>query len=160
MRVGIGYDVHRLAPGHDLMLGGVRVPFDQGLIGWSDADVLTHAVIDALLGAASLGDIGTHFPPGDPRYKGVSSLLLLARVKDMLAQKGYTVNNVDAVILAEQPPLKDYAAEMCRNLSQALGIDNDRINVKASTNEELGFVGREEGTAAWATASILEVNSC
>ena len=156
MRIGIGYDVHRLAPGHDLMLGGVKIPFGQGLIGWSDADVLSHAIIDALLGAASLGDIGTHFPPGDPQFKGISSLILLARVRDMLAKKGFTVNNVDAVIVAEQPPLKGYAPQMCYNLSQALGIDKSRVNVKASTSEELGFVGREEGMVAWATASIAE----
>jgi len=157
MRIGIGYDVHRLAPNHNLVLGGVNIPFDHGLIGWSDADVLTHAVIDALLGAASLGDIGRHFSPGDPRYKGVSSLSLLAEVRNMLAGKGYTVNNIDAVIAAEQPLLKNYAEEICLNLSKTLYIDRDRVNVKATTTEELGFVGREEGMAAWATASLTEV---
>ena len=156
MRVGIGYDVHRLAPGHELTLGGVKIPFTQGLIGWSDADVLIHAIMDALLGAAALGDIGAHFPPGDPQFKGISSLILLGRVKDMLVKDGYIVNNLDAVIVAEQPPLRGYADEMCSNLSRVLGIGLKQVNVKASTSEELGFVGREEGMTAWAVASITE----
>ena len=154
MRVGTGYDVHRLAPGHRLVLGGVEVPFECGLIGWSDADVLTHAIIDALLGAASLGDIGHHFPPGDPKYKGISSLVLLGWVGKKLTEKGYDIGNIDSVIIAEQPLLRDYIADMCRNISQALGIDAGSVSVKANTSEELGFVGREEGMAASAVALI------
>jgi 2-C-methyl-D-erythritol 2,4-cyclodiphosphate synthase len=156
MRVGIGYDVHRLAPEHKLVLGGVEVPSDQGLIGWSDADVLTHAVIDALLGAAALGDIGSHFPPGDPQYKDISSLVLLRRVMDMLEEKGWRAGNIDATIVAEQPKLKDYIDGMRRKLSEALGIDTGLVSIKASTSEQLGFAGREEGMVAWAVATITE----
>ncbi len=155
MRVGIGYDVHRLAPGHRLVLGGVEVPFDYGLIGWSDADVLSHAIIDALLGAAALGDIGSHFPPGDPQYKAISSLVLLERVGDKLAQNGYKIANVDAVIVAEQPRLREFIDEMRKRLSRALAINIDQVGIKANTSEELGFVGREEGMAAWAVALIM-----
>ena len=154
IRTGLGYDVHRLAPGHKLVLGGVEIPFSHGLIGWSDADVLTHAVMDALLGAAGLGDIGAHFPPGDPQYKGISSLKLLERVGGMLAAAGWKVGNIDLTIVAEQPKLRPHVDAMCHNLSRTLGIDADAVNVKASTSEELGFVGREEGMAAWATALI------
>ena len=154
MRVGIGYDVHRLAPGQRLVLGGVEVPFDHGLIGWSDADVLSHAIIDALLGAAALGDIGSHFPPGDPQYKAISSLVLLERVGEKLAQNGYKIANVDAVIVAEQPRLREFIDEMRKRLSRALAINIDQVGIKANTSEELGFVGREEGMAAWAVALI------
>ena len=155
MRVGIGYDVHRLAPGHRLVLGGVEVPFEYGLIGWSDADVLSHAIIDALLGAAALGDIGSHFPPGDPQYKAISSLVLLEQVGDKLAQNGYKIANVDAVIVAEQPRLREFIDEMRKRLSRALTINIDQVGIKANTSEELGFVGREEGMAAWAVALIM-----
>ena len=158
MRFGIGYDVHRLAPEHKLILGGVEVPSEQGLIGWSDADVLTHAIIDALLGAAALGDIGKYFPPGDPQYKNISSLLLLEQVRDMLAKKGWRVINIDATIVAERPKLRDYVDEMCCNLSRSIGIKEDCVNVKASTSEQLGFAGREEGMVAWAVASISKEN--
>jgi len=158
MRVGIGYDVHRLAPERRLILGGVDVPTEQGLIGWSDADVLTHTVIDALLGAAAMGDIGKYFPPGDPQYKGISSLVLLAKVRDMLAEKGWRVVNVDATIVAEQPKLRDYIGKMCRNLAKTLGITAGCVNVKASTSEQLGFAGREEGMVAWAVALISKEN--
>ena len=154
IRTGLGYDVHRLAPGHKLVLGGVDIPFSHGLIGWSDADVLTHAVMDALLGAAGLGDIGAHFPPGDPQYKGISSLKLLERVGGMLKAKGWKVGNIDVAIVAEQPKLRDHIDSMCHNLARALGIDAADVSVKASTSEELGFIGREEGMAAWATALI------
>ena len=154
IRTGLGYDVHRLAPNHKLVLGGVEIPWSHGLIGWSDADVLVHAVMDSLLGAAGLGDIGVHFPPGDPQYKGVSSLKLLERVNGMLKAAGWKVGNVDVVIVAEQPKLRPYVAAMCQNISQTLGTDPASINVKASTSEELGFVGREEGMAAWATSLI------
>ncbi|HEX79414.1 MAG TPA: 2-C-methyl-D-erythritol 2,4-cyclodiphosphate synthase [Dehalococcoidia bacterium] len=156
MRVGIGYDVHRLAPEHKLVLGGVEVPSEQGLIGWSDADVLVHAVIDALLGAAALGDIGSHFPPGDPQYKNISSLVLLRRVVGMLGERGWKAGNIDAVIVAEQPKLKDYIDSMRRNLGEVLGIDAAMVSVKASTSEQLGFAGREEGMVAWAVATITE----
>ncbi len=154
IRTGLGYDVHRLAPGHKLVLGGVEIPFSHGLIGWSDADVLVHAVMDALLGAAGLGDIGVHFPPGDPQYKGISSLKLLERVGGMLKTGGWKVGNIDVAIVAEQPKLRPYIDAMCHNISKTLGIDAGSVNVKASTSEELGFIGREEGMAAWATALI------
>jgi 2-C-methyl-D-erythritol 2,4-cyclodiphosphate synthase len=156
MRIGIGYDVHRLASGHRLVLGGVEIVSEQGLIGWSDADVLTHAVIDALLGGAAMGDIGKHFPPGDPRYKNISSLNLLKKVKGMLRNRGWRIVNVDATIVAEKPRLRDYMDEMCCNISEAIGVDTSCVNVKASTSEKLGFTGREEGMVAWVVASILE----
>ena len=156
MQVGIGYDVHRLAPGRRLVLGGVEIPSAQGLIGWSDADVLTHAVIDALLGAAAMGDIGSHFPPGDPQYKDISSLILLKRVRDMLKEKGWQVVNVDATIVAEQPKLREYIDGMRHKLSKTLGINTSSVSVKASTSEQLGFAGREEGMVAWAVAAITK----
>jgi len=156
MQVGIGYDVHRLAPGRRLVLGGVEVPSAQGLIGWSDADVLTHAVIDALLGAAVMGDIGSHFPPGDPQYKDISSLVLLKRVMDMLKERGWRVVNVDATIVAEQPKLRDHIDDMRHKLSKTLSITTSSVSVKASTSEQLGFAGREEGMVAWAVASITK----
>jgi len=156
MRVGIGYDVHRLAPERRLVLGGVEIPARQGLIGWSDADVLTHAIIDALLGAAAMGDIGKYFPPGDPQYKDISSLILLDRVRIMLIERGWRVENVDATIVAEQPKLRDYIDGMCCKLAEALGIAAGCVNVKASTSEQLGFAGREEGMVAWAVALITK----
>jgi 2-C-methyl-D-erythritol 2,4-cyclodiphosphate synthase len=158
MRTGIGYDVHRLAPGHRLVLGGIEIPSEQGLIGWSDADVLTHAIIDAMLGAAAMGDIGKYFPPGDPQYKDISSLILLKKVKDMLLEKGWRVVNIDATIVAERPKLREYIDGMCRKLSETIDIDTGCVNIKASTSEQLGFAGREEGMVAWAVASISEEN--
>jgi len=157
MRVGIGYDVHALAAGRKLILGGVEIPYSKGLHGWSDADVLIHAVMDALLGAASLGDIGTHFPPGDPQYKDISSLDLLARVKGLLDEKGWRVGNVDVIIMAEAPKLKDYMKQMTSNIAWALEISPSDISLKAGTNEKLGFVGRGEGLAAQAVALIEEI---
>ena len=154
MRIGHGYDVHRLAQGEPLVLGGVKIPSKCGLIGWSDADVLVHAVIDALLGAAALGDIGTYFPPGDPQFKGISSLILLQRVNDMLKKAGYKIGNIDATIVAEQPKLAGHILEMRARLAQVLTCEIGCINVKANTQEELGFVGREEGMIAWAVALI------
>jgi 2-C-methyl-D-erythritol 2,4-cyclodiphosphate synthase len=136
------------------VLGGLEIPSAQGLIGWSDADVLTHSIIDALLGAAALGDIGSHFPSGDPQYKDISSLVLLEKVRTMLEEKGWGVASIDATIVAEQPKLRDFIDGMRRNLSQALGINTSRVSVKASTSEQLGFVGREEGMVAWAVATI------
>ncbi len=157
MRVGIGYDVHLLKSGRRLVLGGIDIPFDKGLDGWSDADVLTHAIIDALLGAAALGDIGTHFPPGDPQYKGISSLTLLAVVRDKLAENGWQVNNIDATIVAEEPELREFIDGMRKQLSRALGIAPGQVNLKASTSEGLGFVGRGEGIAAHAVALIASI---
>ena len=154
MRVGIGYDVHALTAGRRLVLGGIDIPFARGLSGWSDADVLTHAVIDALLGAAALGDIGSHFPPGDPQYKDISSLILLGRVKDKLVENGFKIANVDATIIAEQPRLGEYIGSMRQQLSQTLGINVSRISVKASTSDQLGFTGRGEGIAVFAIALI------
>ena len=154
MRIGQGYDVHPLAPNVPLVLGGIKIPHHQGLIGWSDADVLTHAVMDALLGAAALGDIGKHFPPGDPQYKGISSLVLLGKVADMLKKAGYKIGNVDATIVAEQPKLAPHIDDMRAALAKALGCTPGDIGIQASTSEELGFVGREEGMVAWAIAAI------
>jgi 2-C-methyl-D-erythritol 4-phosphate cytidylyltransferase/2-C-methyl-D-erythritol 2,4-cyclodiphosphate synthase len=158
MRVGIGYDVHRLAPDLKLVLGGVEIPSRQGLIGWSDADVLTHAVMDALLGAAAMGDIGKHFPPGDPKFKGISSLILLDRVVNMLKEKGWKVGNVDVVIVAEQPKLMEHTDNIRKKLADAMKVSIDAVSVKASTSEQLGFAGREEGMVAWAVATIKEEN--
>ena len=154
MRVGIGYDVHPLTAGRRLVLGGIEIPFDRGLDGWSDADVLTHAVIDALLGAAALGDIGSHFPPGESEYKDISSLVLLQRVRDELTKNGWQVVNIDATVLAEKPRLIDFSSRMRQNLSQTLGIDVSQVSVKASTSNKLGFIGRGEGIAACAVAMI------
>ena len=154
MRVGIGYDVHPLTSGRRLVLGGVDIPFNKGLSGWSDADVLTHAIIDALLGAAALGDIGSHFPPGEPQYKDISSLTLLKRVRDKLAENSWQIVNVDATIVAEQPKLRDFIDQMRQQLSQTLGIALSQVGVKASTSARLGFVGRGEGIAAFAVALI------
>ena len=154
LHVGIGFDVHSLTPGRRLVLGGIDIPFDQGLSGWSDADVLTHAIIDALLGAAALGDIGSHFPPGDPQYKNISSLILLERIRDELAKNGWQVNNVDATIVAERPRLRDFIDRMRQQLCQTLSINISRVSVKASTTDQLGFVGRGEGIAAYAVATL------
>ncbi len=154
MRIGIGYDVHPLTAGRRLVLGGVEIPFDKGLSGWSDADVLTHAIIDALLGAVALGDIGSHFPPGEPQYEDISSLVLLKRVSDELAENGWQIGNVDATIVAEQPKLRDFIDGMRKQLSQTLGIALSQVSVKASTSNQLGFIGRGEGIAACAIALI------
>jgi len=136
------------------VLGGIDIPFDKGLSGWSDADALSHAIIDALLGAAALGDIGSHFPPGDPQYKGVSSLALLERVRKKLAENGWEVVNIDATVLAESPRLRDFIDRMRQQLSQTLGINISQVGVKASTSSGLGFIGRGEGIAAYAVALI------
>ncbi len=154
MRVGIGYDVHPLVTGRKLVLGGIELPFERGLSGWSDADALTHAIIDALFGAAALGDIGSHFPPGDPRCKDISSLVLLARTADELSQKGWKIVNVDATVVAERPRLRDFIDRMREQLSQTMGISISRVSVKASTSEKLGFAGRGEGIAVYAVALI------
>lgn len=157
MRVGIGYDVHRLAEGRDLILGGVDIPYEKGLLGHSDADVLVHAVMDALLGAAALGDIGRHFPDTDPEYKGISSVRLLEHVSRLLAQKGYTVGNVDATIIAQRPKMAPYMQEMRENVAKALGVSPDKISIKATTEEGLGFTGSGEGIASQAVACLEAV---
>ncbi len=154
MRIGIGYDVHPLVAGRKLVLGGVEIPFGKGLEGWSDADALTHAVIDALLGAAGLGDIGQHFPSGEAEYEGISSLILLDKVIEKLEEQGWRVGNIDAIVVAEKPRLSEYIDDMRQTLSQVLGTDIGKISVKASTNNGLGFIGRGEGIAAYAVAMI------
>lgn len=154
MRIGVGYDVHKLVPGRQLVLGGVTVPFELGLLGHSDADVLTHAVMDALLGAAALGDIGRHFPDSDARYKGISSLRLLAEVKEKLSSKNYLIHNLDAVVVAQAPKLAPYIEAMRENLARILGLALEDINVKATTTEHLGFTGRGEGIGAYAVCTI------
>ena len=154
MKIGHGYDVHRFAEGRALVLGGVTIPHDMGLLGHSDADVLTHAVMDALLGAAALGDIGLHFPDSDPAYRGINSLTLLSRVGKLLAEKGYRVGNIDATVVAEEPKLRPYIDAMRENLAAALGIEPDRVSVKATTEEGLGFTGERLGIAAHAVCLL------
>lgn len=153
-RFGMGYDVHRLTEGRRLIIGGVDIPFGKGLLGHSDADVLLHAVADALLGAAALGDIGRHFPDTDPAYEGADSLELLAEVGRLLAQKGYTVGNVDATIVAQRPKMAPHIPTMRENIARALHVEPERINVKATTEEHLGFTGSGEGVSAYAVAGI------
>lgn len=156
MRIGHGYDVHRLVPGRDLILGGVKIPYELGLDGHSDADVLLHAVSDALLGAAGLGDIGRHFPDTDPKYKGADSLALLNIVGQKVEQKGYRVSNIDVTMIAQKPKLKDYISRMEENIASALGLDPERVNVKATTEEKLGFTGTGEGMACHAVCLLEE----
>ena len=154
VRIGLGYDIHRIAPGRPLVLGGVRFESDWGLDGHSDADVLLHAIGDALLGAAGLGDLGTHFPPGDPQWKDASSLDLLARIRALLDGAGIKVVNLDAMVVAEAPKLAPHRERMCRNIAEALAVTADRVSVKATTNEQLGAIGRREGLAAMAVALV------
>lgn len=156
MRVGMGYDVHKLTEGRDLILGGVTIPWEKGLLGHSDADVLIHAVMDALLGAAALGDIGKHFPDTDPAYKGISSLKLLEHVMCLLKRNGFSVGNVDAVIIAQKPKMAPHIPQMRKNLAEAMGIPEGRVNVKATTEEDLGFTGRGEGIASQAVCLLEE----
>ena len=156
MRIGHGYDVHRLVPGRDLILGGVRFDYPMGLDGHSDADVLTHAVMDALLGAAGLGDIGRHFPDTDPAYKGADSLKLLAKVRDMLAERGFRVGNLDVTVIAQAPKLAPHIARMEQNLAYTLRVEPSRVNVKATTEERLGFTGRGEGISCHAVCLLEE----
>lgn len=153
-RFGMGYDVHRLTEGRRLILGGVVIPHSLGLLGHSDADVLLHAISDALLGAAALGDIGRHFPDTDPRYEGADSMALLAQVRVLLEEKGYVIGNVDATIVAQRPKLKDYIPQMNRNIARVLGLNLGQVNVKATTEEKLGFTGSEQGISAYAVAGI------
>ena len=153
-RFGMGYDVHQLVEGRKLILGGVEVPHTLGLLGHSDADVLLHAIADALLGAAALGDIGRHFPDTDPRYEGADSLQLLAHVMGQLTAKGYVVGNVDATIVAQKPKMKDFIPKMNENIARVLQVEPDQVNVKATTEEKLGFTGTEQGISAYAVAGI------
>ena len=154
MRVGIGYDVHKFTDGNRLVLGGIEIPFTKKLDGYSDADVLTHAIIDALLGAAALGDIGTHFPSDDEEYKGISSLILLERVRNKLENNGWKIMNIDATVLAEFPKIGDHIKNMRQILSQTLGINPSQISVKAETSAKIGYAGREEGIGCLAVALI------
>lgn len=154
MRVGIGYDVHKLVEDRDLILGGVKIPHTLGLLGHSDADVLLHAIMDALLGAAALGDIGKHFPDTDMRYKGISSMKLLEEVGNLLEQEGYVIENIDATIIAQKPKLRPYIEEMEQNIAEVLQIGKNQINVKATTEEGLGFTGTEEGISSQAICSL------
>ena len=156
MRIGHGYDVHKLVEGRDLILGGVKIDHHLGLLGHSDADVLLHAVSDALLGAAGLGDIGRHFPDTDPQYKGADSLKLLAIVGQKVAAAGYRVSNIDVTMIAQKPKLKDHIGAMERNIASTLGLDVSRVNVKATTEEHLGFTGREEGLSCHAVCLLEE----
>ena len=158
LRIGIGYDVHPLTEGRKLIIGGVEIPFGKGLSGWSDADVLTHAIIDALLGAAALGDIGSHFPPGEVQYKDISSLVLLGQVRDMLIKAGWQASNIDATVVAEQPRLEGFISQMRSKLSQTLGIEIDKLSVKASTSARLGFIGKSEGIEVQAVALIESIS--
>ncbi|MDY6271720.1 MAG: 2-C-methyl-D-erythritol 2,4-cyclodiphosphate synthase [Selenomonadaceae bacterium] len=153
-RFGMGYDVHRLVEGRRLILGGVAVPYEKGLLGHSDADVLLHAIADALLGAAALGDIGRHFPDTDPRYAGADSGVLLARVRELIEEKGYRVGNVDATVVAQRPKLMAYIPQMVTNIARILAVPEDAVNVKATTEEQLGFTGSGEGISSYAVAGI------
>lgn len=150
MRVGMGYDVHRLTEGRDMIIGGVKIPYEKGLLGHSDADVLLHAISDALLGAAALGDIGKHFPDTDPAYKGISSLLLLKRVGELIEEKGFLIENIDATIIAQAPKMRPHIDAMRKNIAEALGILVEQVNVKATTEEGLGFTGSGEGISSQA----------
>ena len=161
MRIGQGYDVHRLTEGRDLILGGVKVPYEKGLLGHSDADVLIHAIMDALLGAAALGDIGQHFPDTDPRYKGISSVSLLEHVGALLDREHYIIENIDATDICQRPKLADYRPQMAENIARALNIPVSKVSIKATTEEGLGFTGAGEGIAAQAVTLLTEVaNYC
>ncbi len=158
-RVGNGYDVHRLVEDRKLILGGVEIPYEKGLLGHSDADVLVHSIMDALLGACGESDIGKHFPDNDAAYKGISSLLLLDKVRDILCTKGYTIGNIDSIIVAERPKLAPYIDEMKKRIAGILQLDMDCIGIKATTTEGLGFAGNGEGIAAYAVANIFKKGS-
>ena len=159
MRVGMGYDVHKLTEGRKLILGGVDIPWEKGLLGHSDAEVLIHAVMDALLGAAALGDIGKHFPDTDPAYKGISSVKLLVHVAGLLHEHGYEVGNIDATIIAQKPKMAPHIPQMRKNMAEALGIPESKINVKATTEEGLGFTGSGEGISSQAICLLTEIKN-
>lgn len=157
MRIGQGYDVHRLVEGRRLIIGGVDIPYEKGLLGHSDADVLLHAVMDALLGAAALGDIGQHFPDSDERYKGISSIALLKKVGKILQENGYMIENIDSTVIAQRPKLLPYRPQMAENIAAALGIEKEQVSVKATTEEGLGFTGTGEGISVQAIALLSSV---
>ncbi len=156
VRIGNGYDVHRLTEGRRLILGGVDIAYDKGLDGHSDADVLVHAMMDALLGAAALGDIGKHFPDTDERYRGISSMQLLAHVEQLLRDRGYRIGNIDSIVAAQQPKLAPYMEKMRQNIAECLRLPIDRVSVKATTTERLGFEGRGEGIASYAVCILMD----
>lgn len=156
MRIGHGYDVHKLVEGRDLILGGVKIPYEKGLLGHSDADVLLHAISDALLGAAGLGDIGVHFPDTDPKYKGADSLLLLQTVGQKVKAQGYRISNIDVTMIAQKPKLKDYIPQMVQNIARVLELEPGRVNVKATTEEKLGFTGEGLGMSCHAVCLLEE----
>lgn len=157
IRVGMGYDVHKLVEDRDLILGGVTIPYDKGLLGHSDADVVVHAIMDALLGAAAMGDIGRHFPDTDPQYQGISSILLLKKVGELLEKKLYVINNIDATIIAQKPKLLPYIDAMIHHVAAALHLEEDQVNIKATTEEGLGFTGSLEGISSHAICSLTSV---
>ena len=157
MRIGTGYDVHKLVEGRKLIMGGVEIPYEKGLLGHSDADVLLHAIMDALLGAAALGDIGQHFPDTDPAYEGADSLRLLAHVQELLQQEGYAVGNIDATIIAQKPKLMPHIQKMRENIAEAMRLTLGQVSVKATTEERLGFTGREEGISAQAVCTLTGI---
>lgn len=157
MRVGMGYDVHRLVEGRDLILGGVSIPYERGLLGHSDADVLLHAIMDALLGAAALGDIGKHFPDTDDAYKGASSIELLRQVGGMLEDACFMIENIDATIIAQRPKMREHIPKMEENIAEALGLEKDQVNVKATTEEGLGFTGQGDGISSQAICSLVSM---
>ena len=159
MRVGLGYDVHKLVEGRDLILGGVHIPYEKGLLGHSDADVLVHAIMDALLGAAALGDIGKHFPDTDPAYKGISSIKLLKHVGGLLEEHLYIIENIDATIIAQRPKMLPHIPQMRKNIAGALGIDIDQVNIKATTEEGLGFTGSGEGISSQAICAMEKMTN-
>lgn len=159
MRVGLGYDVHKLVEGRDLILGGVKIPYEKGLLGHSDADVLVHAIMDALLGAAAMGDIGKHFPDTDPAYKGVDSLKLLEHVGKLLDENLYVIENIDATIIAQRPKMAPHIQTMRENIARVLGIEVDQINIKATTEEGLGFTGAGEGISSQAICAIEKITN-
>lgn len=159
MRIGTGYDVHKLVEGRKLILGGVTVPYDKGLLGHSDADVIVHAIMDALLGALALGDIGKHFPDNDERYAGASSIELLKRVAEIIEEERYVISNIDSTIIAQKPKLSPYIEDMRKNIAQALGININQVSVKATTEEHLGFTGRGEGISSQAVALLMPVEN-
>jgi len=156
MRIGFGYDVHKLVEGRALVVGGEEIPHTRGLLGWSDGDVLLHAVIDALIGAIGEGDIGRHFPPGDEKFKGISSLKLLSSVKKLLRERGFIISNIDSTIVAEEPRFAPYIEKIKRNIADTLGIKKEKVNVKAKTEEGLGFTGAREGISAYAVCLVQQ----
>ena len=156
IRIGHGYDVHRLTENRDLIIGGVKIPYEKGLLGHSDADVLVHAILDAILGALGEGDIGKHFPDTDKRYKGINSMLLAENVASLLLSNGYTVGNIDATVVAQRPKLSPYIEEMRVNIAKVFGVTPDRVNIKATTEEKLGFTGNGEGISAHAVCLIIK----